>query len=145
VTLSLVTSGAGTTTQTLRTLGTIPTSTTSQGWQTWNWCPMQNNGLPGVVTLNGVSTLRVTSGGNVNANYLMLVPFKTIQVSAATSGGNTVVSFPTLAGSFYRVLSNTSLTSGSWSLVGTVTGNGSMESVSAPVSGGVVFFKVVSP
>lgn len=145
VTLSLVTAGAGTTTQTLQTLGTIPTSATSQGWQTWNWCPMQNNGLPAVVTLNGVSTLRVTSSGNVNANYFMLVPFKYIQASAVTSGGNAAISFPTLAGSYYRVLSSTSLTSGSWSLVGTVTGNGSTESVSTPVTGGTVFFKVVSP
>jgi hypothetical protein len=145
VTLSLVTSGAGTTTQTLQTLGTIPTSATSQGWQTWNWCPMQNNGLPAVVTLNGVSTLRVTSGGNVNANYFMLVPFKTIKIAATTSGGNATISFPTLAGSIYRVLSNSSLTSGSWSLVTTVTGTGSTETVSTPASGGTVYFKVVSP
>jgi hypothetical protein len=75
----------------------------------------------------------------------MLVPFKTIKIAATTSGGNATISFPTLAGSIYRVLSNSSLTSGSWSLVTTVTGTGSTETVSTPASGGTVYFKVVSP
>jgi hypothetical protein len=115
------------------------------GWQTWNWILLQNNGVPVAVTLGGIETLRVTSSGNCNANYIMLVPVTSIHISATTSGGNAVISFPTLAGSSYRVLSNSSLTSGSWSVVATVTGNGSMETVSTPATGSQMFFKVVSP
>ena len=74
VTLSEVTAGQGTTSQTLQTLGTCQTSAVNQGWQNWNWCLLQNNGLPVVVNIGGINTLRVTSDGNVNANYFMLVP-----------------------------------------------------------------------
>ena len=63
VTLSQVTAGQGTTSQTLKTLGTCNTSAAHQGWQSWNWCPLLNNSVPVVVTLGGVETLRVTSGG----------------------------------------------------------------------------------
>lgn len=141
--LSVVTSGVGSTTQTLNQLGTFVGN--PNGWQTWNWILLQNNGVPVAVTLGGIKTLQFTSSGNCNANYLMLVPVTSINISATTSGGNAVISFPTLAGSSYRVLSNSSLTSGSWSVVATVTGNGSMKTVSTPATGSQMFFKVVSP
>jgi hypothetical protein len=145
VTLSQVTAGQGTTGQTLQTLGTCPTSASNQGWQTWNWCLVQNNGVTAVVNVGGINTLRVTSSGNVNANYFMLVPVNSISISAKTSAGNAAISFPTLAGSTYRVLSNNSLTSGSWSVVATVPGNGTVETVNTPATGSQQFFKVVSP
>jgi len=146
VTLSQVTAGRGTTTQTLQALGTMQTSAVNQGWQNWNWCLLNSaNGLPSVVTLNGVGTLRATSGGNVNANYFMLIPFKTITTSAAAAAGNAVISFPSSNGVVYRVLSNSSLTSGTWTLAATVTGNGGTKTVSIPATAGTQFFKVVSP
>ena len=141
--LSVVTSGGGTTTQTLNQLGTFDGN--PNGWQTWNWILLAKNGVPAVVNIGGINTLRFTSSGNCNANYIMLVPVTSINILATTSGGNAVISFPTLAGSTYRVLSNSSLTSGSWSVVATVTGNGSMETVSTPATGSQMFFKVVSP
>src|SRR5665213_562533 len=84
VTFSQVTAGQGTTSQTLKALGTCNTSVANQGWQNWNWCPLLNNGVPLVVTLGGVETLRVTSGGNVNADYFMLVPAQGISLKAVS-------------------------------------------------------------
>ena len=141
--LSQVTSGAGTTTQTLNQLGTFVGN--PGGWQTWNWVLLAKNGVPAVVNIGGVNTLRFTSSGNCNANYFMLVPVSSINITATQSGGNAVISFPSLAGSSYRILSNSSLTSGNWSVVATVTGNGSVKTVSTPATGSQVFFKVVSP
>ena len=103
------------------------------------------NGLPSVVSLNGVNTVRATSAGNVNANYFMLIPVKTVIVSAAASGANAVISFPSTLGISYRVMSNSSLTSGTWSVAATVTGNGGTKTVSIPATAGTQFFKVVSP
>ncbi len=145
VSLALVTAGVGTTNQTLQTLGTIPTSAANQGWQTWNWCLLQKNGAPVVMALGGVSTLRVTSGGNVNANYLMLVPAQGISISATASGGNTVISFSTAAGLSYRVLYTSSLSSPNWVVLATVPGDGTVKSVSDPATGSQRFYKVVSP
>lgn len=140
--LSQVTSGVGTTTQTLKLLGSWIAN--PGGWQTWVWTPLQNNGAPVVVTLGGVSTLRVTSAGNCNANYFMLVPVQGINLTVTKSGNNAVVSFPTKAGSSYSVYSSTSLT-GSWVLVNTVAGNGSVKSVNDSIAGGARFYKVTSP
>jgi hypothetical protein len=145
VTLSQVTAGQGTTSQTLKTLGTCNTSAAHQGWQSWNWCPLLNNGVPVVVTLGGVETLRVTSGGNVNANYFMLVAVKSITISATTSGTNAVVSFPTQTGSSYSVLYRNSLTTGNWALLATVPGDGTVKSVSDPMTGSQRFYKVTTP
>ena len=145
VTLSRVTAGRGTTSQTLQTLGTCPTSAINQGWQNWNWCLMQNNSLPAVVNVGGTNTLRVTSGGNVNANYFMLVPVQGITLSAAKSAGNIVISFPTQAGASYRVFYNPSLTSGDWMYLTTVSGDGTVKSVSDPATGNPRYYKVTSP
>jgi hypothetical protein len=100
---------------------------------------------PVIVTLAGTNTLRVTSGGSVNANYFMLVPAQGIGVSASKSGSNVVISFPTLAGVVYRVFYETSLNSGNWTLLATVPGDGTVKSASDPVSGSPRYYKVTSP
>jgi len=142
--LGQVTAGLGTTSQTIKPLGTWVAN--PGGWQSWVWVPLQNNGVPVVVALGGVETLKVTSAGNCNANYFMLVPVKSINISATQSAGNAVVSFPTTAGSTYRVFYSTSLTSGSWTQLATVSGNGTTQSVNDPTAGGSVrFYKVTSP
>jgi len=145
VTLSRVTSGQGTTNQILQALGTCPTSTANQGWANWNWCLLQNNGIPAVVNVGGTNTLRVTSGGNVNANYFMLVPLQGITISVNQVGSNIVISFPTVAGSSYRVFYKPSLTGGTWSLLTSVPGNGTVKSVSDPVGPNPRFYQVTSP
>jgi hypothetical protein len=60
------------------TLGTVTIPPTS-GWQTYNWLPFRDTGGNLVkLTLNGTTnTLRVTSGGGLNANYYMFIPANT--------------------------------------------------------------------
>jgi hypothetical protein len=143
--LDKVTSGGGTTNQTTQRLGTWQAN--PNGWQSWAWVPLTDPGLlaPVIVILGGTNTLRVTSGGNVNANYFMLVPAQGIAVSAAKSGSNVVISFPTQAGASYRVFYKTSLTSGNWTLLASVPGDGTVKSASDPVSGSPRYYKVTSP
>jgi hypothetical protein len=145
VSLSRVTAGWGTANQTLQALGTCNSSVTSQGWQTWTWCPLQKNGLPTLLDVGGTNTLRVTSAGNVNADYFMLVPAQGIKLSAAKSGTNVVVSFPTQPGISYRVFAVSNLTSGAWSALATVPGDGTTKSVSDPANAATHYYKVTSP
>ena len=144
-TLSVVTSGQGTSTQTLQPLGTWTAD--PGGWQTWVWTPLLDPGLgaPVVVNLNGVTTLQVTSGGNINANYFMLVPVQGIKISVVKVGSNAVISFPTTVGATYRVFSSPSLNAPAWSLVSTVPGDGTQKSASDPLTTGQRFYKVTSP
>lgn len=144
VKLAQVTAGAGTTNQTLQTLGTCFCNTAHQGWQNWNWCPLLNNGYPVVTTMGGVETLRVTSGGNVNANYFMFVPVQAISLSAVKSGGNIGLSFPTTLSSSYRVWKAASV-NGPWTLLQTVPGSGGVQMVNVPTTGSQGFVKVTSP
>ncbi len=143
--LDRVTSGWGTTNQTTQRLGTW--SANPNGWQNWAWVALTDADLaaPVILTLGGTNTLRVTSGGNVNANYFMLVPAQGFSLTAAKSGSNIVLSFPTQAGASYRVFSRASLNTGAWSLVATVPGNGSVRSVSDPIGTGTRFYEVTSP
>ncbi len=143
--LDKVSSGVGTTNQTTQRLGTWQAN--PNGWQNWAWVPLTDPGLaaPVIVTLGGTNTLRVTSGGNVNANYFMLVAVQGIEISAAKSGTDIVISFPTQVGANYRVFYSTSLTSGDWTLLATVPGDGTVKSVSDPTTGNARFYKVASP
>jgi hypothetical protein len=141
--LDKVIAGLGTTNQTLKRLGTW--SATPGGWQSWVWVPLVNNGLPVVIDVAGTNTLRVTSGNNVNANYFMLVSVQPINVSAKPAGSNVVISFPTQVGKNYRVFSRASLTTGNWTQVTAIGGDGTVKSVSQPAISGQQFYQVVSP
>ncbi len=74
--LAEVTSGQGTTNQTTTELGVFQFS--ARGWNSFDFIPLSDawgNSL--AVTLNGQTTLRVTSGplgGGVNLNFFMLAP-----------------------------------------------------------------------
>lgn len=144
--LDKVTSGWGTSSQTTQRLGEW--SANPNGWGNWTWVMLKDMNLaaPAVVTLSGsTSTLRVTSGGGVNANYFMLVPVQGINISAAKSGSNLNISFPTQAGSGYRVFYTTNLMSGVWNLLSTVAGDGTMKSASDATTDSQRFYKVTSP
>jgi hypothetical protein len=75
--LAEVTAGLGTTNQTTESLGNF-SLVNGQGWTTFLWVPLTDaSGNLVKLNLGGVSTLRVTSGGNANANFFMLVPANT--------------------------------------------------------------------
>jgi hypothetical protein len=145
LTLGKVTSGLGTPNQTASVWGSFA-DPSGAGWQTWHWVPLLNtNGQAAVVSLGGVETLRVTGGTGANANYYMLVPATpSVSLTAAISGGNIVVQFPTQSGSSYTVLSSSSLTGGSWQPVGSaIPGTGSPISVTNSMGQAQQYFRVL--
>jgi hypothetical protein len=78
-TLSQVTSGQGTYSQTTTNLGTFTLPNTG-GWESFAWCPLRDSkGNIVRVTLTGLETLQLTanSGGGGNINFLMLIPANT--------------------------------------------------------------------
>jgi len=109
--------------------------------------PLTDEGLaaPAVVKLNGVTTLRLTTAGNCNPNYFMLVPAAGITLTAARSGGNVILSFPSLASVNYRIFYRTNLLNGPWTLLTTAVGNGAVKSVSDPATASQRFYRVSAP
>ena len=76
----------------------------------------------------------------------MLVPSSAVKVSAARSGNNINISFPTQTGWSYRVFYRTNLTSGSWTLLNSAVGNGTVGTITdSGAGGGQRFYKVTSP
>ncbi len=140
-TLGVVTSGRGTTNQPTQVLGSFADANAA-GWGTWRWVPMRDtNGNLATVPLGGVQTLKLTSGNNLNVNFLMFVP--TVNplsptVTASMSGNSISVHFPTVTGHTYTVQWNSSLTGGSWQpLAAGVPGDGTVKTVTDSVALGV--------
>ncbi len=129
VTNSLVTGGFGTASQATRLLGTF--SSVGTGWQAWQWVPLlDTNGRMAVVSLNGVQTLKMTSGDNLNANFYMLVPVpSTVTLTASISNSSPVFSFPTQSGFNYMLVYKNDLEDTYWKLLTTVTGDGTIRAV----------------
>ena len=70
VTFDQITSGQGTSSQTLARLGQF----TLTGSGAFQWVPLLKNGTLAVVNLSGQNTVRATTGGGANADFYMLVP-----------------------------------------------------------------------
>ena len=144
--LDQIVSGAGTTNQATKRLGQWGAS--GLGQATYAWVPLTDGGLiaPVIVKLGGVSTLRLsTTTGLCYPNYFMLVPASGINLSAARSGGNVSISFPTRTGATYRVFYRANLTAGNWILLTAVLGDGTQKSVSDALTGNQRFYEVTSP
>ena len=132
-TLSLVTAGRGTTTQTTQLLGSFADANAA-GWQTWHWVPMRDtNGNLVTVSLGGVQTVRLTSGNNLNVNYVMFVPSAvslSVNLSVSITGSAVSLKFPTVSGHNYTVQWNNGLVGGTWQTVGSaVSGDGTVKTV----------------
>lgn len=149
VTLSQVTSGWGTTSQTTNFLGTFTVGST--GWESYNLIPLRDDsGNLVTVALNGpTNTLQVGIPvgvlSDVNVNFLMLVPLSGpfSITSVSISSGTITVSFPTQNGLSYQLLYKNSLTDPSWTPIGSpVSGNGSIKSVGDTVGGSMRFYRV---
>jgi hypothetical protein len=143
--LDQVVSGAGTVNQVTKRLGHF--GGFGKDYITYDWVPLTDDGLaaPAVLKLDGLSTLRLTTDGNCNPNYFMLVPATGITLTARPAAGNTLLSFTSRAGVAYRVFYRTDLTAGNWTLLTTVAGNGAVSTVSDPVTGTARFYKVTAP
>jgi hypothetical protein len=151
-TLSKVTAGYGTASQTTSLLGTF--TNLLGGWSSWTWSPLKDaNGNMVQVTLDGSQTTLQLGGSpdstksEVNVNFLLLAPVTssggTVTLTASISGGNINISFPTQNGHTYQLLSNSTLTGGTWSSVGSpVTGDGSTKMVSDTVGSGNRFYRL---
>ena len=143
--LDQVVSGTNSVNQTTRRLGHF--GGFGKDYITYDWVALTDDGLaaPAVVKLNGLATLRLSTDGNCNPNFFMLVPATGITLTAARSGGNTVLSFPTQTGVNYRVFYRTNLTAGNWTLLTTVLGSGVVKSATDPTTSTQRFYKVVAP
>lgn len=142
--LDQVVSGAGTTNQVTKRLGTW--ASVGLGYSVYNWVPLTDASLtvPVVVKLGGQATLRIATTGNTNPNFFMLVPVAGIRLATSHSGAANVLAFPTQPGVIYRILYTSDLT-GSWSLLSSVSGDGTTKSVTDNSGAATRFYKVVSP
>lgn len=140
-------SGGGTTNQVVKPLGQF--SSTLPNINTFAWVPLTDSGgvAPVTVKITGVTTFQLlTPTGDCYPNYFMLVPTSSIAASAAQAGNNINISFPTQNGWGYRVFYRTNLNSGSWTLLNSTVGNGSVKSVTDPnPADNQRFYKVTSP
>ena len=144
--LEQVISGAGTTNQAVTKLGNWNAVGINNA--THAWAPLTDDGLvaPVVVGLGGIETLRITTTtGDCYPNYFMLVPAAGINLSAAPTVGNAVITFPSQAGVVYRIFSRSALNTGAWSYLTSVLGKATVTSASVPVTGTAQFYKVVAP
>jgi hypothetical protein len=155
-TLSQVTSGVGTSNQTLSVLGTF-SDPSPAGYQVYHWIPLEDtNGNPVVVQLGGVATLRLTSptnatpaGGALNPLVFMLAPATAaaseFAVSASVSGSSIQISVPTQLGHNYTLWYSSSLSTPNWTQVGgTITGSGSVQMITQSISGNQGYYRVVA-
>jgi hypothetical protein len=147
--MSLVTSGFGTTNQTTTRMGTFTVPNTG-GWHTFSWVPLQDThgNLVQFTNSSGIKTLRVTTdNGGYNANFYELVPVTAsldpTSLVVSLSGANIIVSFATQLGFAYQLEYKTNLTDPNWvSLGGRIVGDGSVQHLGEPLSGASGFYRV---
>ncbi|MGA3268113.1 MAG: hypothetical protein ABSE16_14955 [Verrucomicrobiota bacterium] len=154
MTVSLVTAGRGMPSQTTQLLGTF-SDPNANGWQSWHWIPLMNNGTNVAVSLGGVETLNVTaptnglSTGNVNGHFYMLVPYSAVgavapfQVRATVSGGVVSIKFSTVNGHSYTVQYSGSLSPANWQTLSSgIAGDGAVETVTDTTAAARRFYRV---
>jgi hypothetical protein len=154
-TLSLVTSGVGTSNQTTQVLGTFSDANPA-GWQIYHWIELvDTNNNPVYLQLSGKETLRLTAptnatsaGNGLNPLFFMLAPATApaspFSISASLSGTSIVIHIPTQSGHNYTLWHAATLT-GTWTQVGSIiTGNGSVQTVPEPASSAQGFYEVTA-
>lgn len=139
VSLGTVSGGAAT------TVGTF--SRTGRGYGSYDWVPLTQNGTNAVLALGGVSTLRVTTDGQVNANRYLLVPISgdAVYVTAAVSGGTLQLKFPTATGYTYGIVCKNNLSDAVWQPLASYAGDGTVQTHSVgSLTGNSRFYRVVT-
>lgn len=148
-TLSTVTSGVGTSNQTTQVLGSFA-DPNAAGWQVWHWIPLlDSNGNKVNVQLGGLATLRLTSGNNLNAECLMLVPAQLVQasfnLSAIEAGNQLQISIPTTSGFNYSLWYAPNLQASWTSVLSTnIPGDGTIHVVTQPLNNDQGYYRVTS-
>jgi hypothetical protein len=144
LTNSLVTSGAGTSSQTTQLLGTF--SNSGAGWQAWQWAPLMNtNGRLAAIPLGGVQTLKMTSANSLNANFFMLLPVPPpVLLAASMSNSSPVITLQTQPGFDYMLVFKNDLRDTFWKFLGAFTGDGSIKRLSDTTGGAQRFYKALS-
>ena len=145
-TLSRVTSGVGTTNQTTVVLGSFADPNPA-GWQAYHWVELMDaSNNPAVISLAGKATLRLTSGNNLNAEFLMFTPAPprpgAFNVAAGVSGGNINIGIPTLIGEVYTVWYSSGLGAAWVQVGGSIIGDGTEHTFTQPASGSQGYYKV---
>ncbi len=151
-TLSQVTAGQGTDTQTTQVLGSF-SDPSANGFQSWHWVPLVNNGTNVIVTLGGTNTIQATAGpgaaaGNVNAHFYMFVPAVSgplvFSVGESVSGNTISITVPTLNGHSYTVLYSPSLSPANWQTLTSFGGDGTVHTATDSATGAQRFYKVMA-
>jgi hypothetical protein len=154
VTLSLVTSGVGTSNQTTQVLGSFSDASPT-GWQAYHTIPLlDTNGNMVTVQLGGKATLRLTApptatpgSGALNPLYFMLTPAATpasFRISASFVGNQINISIPTQLGHTYNLFHSDTLSGANWTQVGnTITGTGTVVVV-PQTTANLGFYRVVA-
>jgi hypothetical protein len=142
--LSLVTSGWGTTTQTTAPLGTFVVAT-NNSFETYGFYPLtDSSGNLANVTFNGsTNTLQLgrPSGPDINVNFLVLVP--AFLTTITQNGTNINVSWPAQSGFDYQVQTKNNLTDSTWApFGGPLNGTNAIISVSDSIVAGPRFYRV---
>jgi hyaluronate lyase len=144
-TLSQVTTGWGSLSQTTNFLGTFSVSNTA--WETYNYVPLKDSqGQLVTLSFNGsTNTLQLGRPSNAasdcNANFLMLVPV--FVLNPAQSGDRIAFSFPTQGGFNYQVEYKNSLADAAWTPLGAViAGNNSVQTFTESASAGARLYRV---
>ena len=151
-TMSLVTSGQGTTNQTTQLLGSFADAN-ANGFQSWHWVPLlDTNGQPAVISLGGVATLKATAPpgsatGSLNANFYLFAPAapvaSTVHLSVSRTGSTISIQFPTQNGLNYTVLYSGSLGPASWQTLTVVAGDGTVKMATDTMGPSPRFYKVL--
>lgn len=147
MTLGELTSGQGTTNQTVRPLGQW--NAIGASINSFAWVPLTAAGgvAPAIVSLTGAPTLQVsTPTGDCYPNYFMLVSVTPITLKATWAANQINLSFPTQPGSNYRVFYRTNLVTGNWTLLTSLLGDGTVKSVAdSTIGNNQRFYEVTSP
>lgn len=145
MTLKLVTAGQGTTNQTTQLLGSFGDASAA-GWNVWHWVPMRDaSGNLATISLSGVQTVRATSAGGANLNYLMFVPAVSLSptLTISRTGSSISLQFPTAIAHNYTVLFNTTLNGGTWQpLAAVISGDGTIKTVGDTAAGPAKFYRL---
>ena len=139
-----VTNGVGTAIQMTNNLGSFQGSGTSFAtWQNVYLTDAATNKI--ILPFGGVQTLQFIGDYNENVNYFELVPLAPLSpaITAAVSGSNIQLSFPTQTGFSYTMYYKNNLTDSGWTQLGSpVTGNGSVQSVSDSLGQSQRFYRL---